>query len=49
MEGIAAFKAPQAVLLDWDGTLVNSMQGIFDAHNHVRVYMGHPAWTWDEY
>ncbi len=25
------------------------MQGIFDAHNHTRVYMGHPAWTWDEY
>ena len=40
---------PAVVLLDWDGTLVNSMQGIFEAHNHVRVYMGHPAWTWDEY
>ena len=50
MEGIKkTFTTPQAVLLDWDGTLVNSMQGIFEAHNHVRVYMGNPAWTWEEY
>jgi phosphoglycolate phosphatase len=40
---------PRAVLLDWDGTLVDSLQSIFAAHNHTRVAMGHPAWTWDEY
>lgn len=49
MESIKKITRPDVVLLDWDGTLVNSMQGIFDAHNHTRVYMGHPAWTWDEY
>lgn len=40
---------PQTLLFDWDGTLVDSLQGIFAAHNHVRVTMGHPQWTWDEY
>lgn len=49
MESVNKIARPHAVLLDWDGTLVDSMQGIFDAHNHVRVYMGHPAWSWDEY
>lgn len=48
MDGIGNDR-PTALLLDWDGTLVNSLQGIFDAHNHVRVIMGFPAWTWDEY
>ena len=49
MESVSKIERPRAVLLDWDGTLVNSLQSIFDAHNHTRVAMGHPAWTWDEY
>lgn len=40
---------PSLILFDWDGTLVNSMPAIFDAHNHVRGYLGHPAWSWEEY
>lgn len=42
-------KKPDLILFDWDGTLVNSLQGIFAAHNHVRAVMGYAPWSWDEY
>lgn len=45
----ATIEKPQAILFDWDGTLVDSLPGLFAAHNHVRVALGHPAWSWDEY
>jgi phosphoglycolate phosphatase len=41
--------SPKIVLFDWDGTLVNSLQGLFEAHNYVRDYLGHEPWTFDEY
>lgn len=40
---------PQAVLFDWDGTLVDTIPGLRLAHNHVRTYFGHPPWTEDEF
>lgn len=50
MESVKApIERPRAVLLDWDGTLVDSLQSIYAAHNHTRVAMGHQAWSWDEY
>ena len=36
---------PEAVFLDWDGTLVDSYDFLFAAHNHVREKMAMPPWT----
>lgn len=40
---------PQAVLFDWDGTLVDTIPGLRVAHNHVRTSFGYPPWTEDEF
>lgn len=40
---------PEAVFFDWDGTLVDSLDFVFDAHNHVRTKMGFDAWTIDQF
>lgn len=40
---------PEAVIFDWDGTLVNTLPGIRIAHNHVRVSLGFDPWTEDEF
>lgn len=40
---------PRFILFDWDGTLVDSLPGIFAAHNYVRKILGHREWSWDEY
>jgi phosphoglycolate phosphatase len=42
-------KAPEAVIFDWDGTLVNTLPGLRLAHNHVRTSLGHPPWTEAEF
>ena len=42
MEGL---KKPAAVLFDWDGTLVDTLEGIRAAHDHVRVSFGQKPWT----
>ena len=39
----------KAVVFDWDGTLVDTCGLILDAHNHVRVHMGHDLWTMDDF
>jgi phosphoglycolate phosphatase len=36
---------PQAVLFDWDNTLVDNWPTIHDALNATFAAMGHPAWT----
>lgn len=36
---------PQAVLFDWDNTLVDNWQVIADAMNATLSAMGHPNWT----
>ena len=36
---------PQAILFDWDNTLVDSWATIHTALNHVMGVMGKPAWT----
>lgn len=46
MEGL---KLPKAVLFDWDGTLVDTIPGLRMAHNHVRVSLGFPEWTEDQF
>jgi phosphoglycolate phosphatase len=40
---------PQAILFDWDGTLVDSLPLLFKSHNHVRKTYGFPLWTMEEY
>ena len=41
----AAPAPPQAILFDWDNTLVDSWATIHTALNHVMGVMGKPAWT----
>lgn len=41
-------KPPQAVLFDWDGTLVNSWPVIHEAMNRTLSAMGHAPWSFDE-
>ena len=40
---------PEAVLFDWDGTLVNTIPGLRLAHNHVRQEFDMPPWTEEEF
>ncbi|QXM25070.1 HAD-IA family hydrolase [Elioraea tepida] len=39
---------PEAVLFDWDNTLVDAWPGIAHALNTALTRFGHPAWTLDE-
>lgn len=39
----------QAVFFDWDGTLVDSLDVIVRAHNHVRVAFGLEPWEMVDY
>ena len=36
---------PQAILFDWDNTLVDSWETIHEALNHVMAAMGKPQWS----
>lgn len=38
-----------AVFFDWDGTLVDSLGLLVDAHNSVRAAFGHPLWSREEF
>lgn len=40
---------PQAILFDWDGTLVDSYQWLLAIHNRVRVRMGAAPWNDQEF
>lgn len=40
---------PEAFFFDWDGTLVDTLPGLFRAHNAVREALGHPVWSMEEY
>jgi phosphoglycolate phosphatase len=40
---------PQAILFDWDGTLVDSFQWLLALHNRVRMRMGQAPWNDQEY
>ncbi|HEY8190660.1 MAG TPA: HAD family hydrolase [Micavibrio sp.] len=40
---------PKAILFDWDGTLVDSISFVFEAHNHVRKYLQLPPWTPEDF
>ncbi len=40
---------PAAVFFDWDGTLVNTLPGLREAHNHVRTSYGYDSWTEAEF
>ena len=39
----------EAIVFDWDGTLVDTCGLVLDAHNHAREYMGHEIWTMDDF
>lgn len=39
---------PAALIFDWDGTLVDSLELLYQAHNHVRILMGLKAWSREE-
>lgn len=40
---------PSAVLFDWDGTLVDTLEGIRAAHDHVRISFGQKPWNDEEF
>jgi phosphoglycolate phosphatase len=40
---------PEILLLDWDGTLVDSYEFLKSAHNHVRGYLGYGLWDDDTF
>jgi HAD superfamily hydrolase (TIGR01549 family) len=42
-------KVPEAVIFDWDGTLVNTIPTLFKSHNYVRQKLSFPAWSMEEY
>lgn len=42
------FTPPNAILFDWDNTLVDSWGTIHEALNQTFAVMGTPAWTLDE-
>jgi phosphoglycolate phosphatase len=46
--GKRAILRPQAILFDWDNTLVDSWATIHEALNICMAAMGKPAWTIDE-
>ncbi len=39
------FKKPDLLIWDWDGTLVDSLSLIYEAHNHVRTSFGEKKWS----
>lgn len=39
---------PEAVVFDWDNTLIDSWAAIHDAQNHVLAHYGLPTWTVEE-
>ncbi len=41
-------RLPEAVLFDWDGTLVDSWPVIHESMNRTLTAMGHPVWTFEE-
>lgn len=48
MAAIASFVRPQAILFDWDNTLVDSWATIHDALNAVMTAMEKPPWSLQE-
>ena len=40
---------PEAIFFDWDGTLVDTIPMLIDAHNHVRRMLGYDDWTNEEF
>jgi phosphoglycolate phosphatase len=39
---------PDAILFDWDNTLIDSWPAIHSSTNAVMAAMGHPLWTFEE-
>ena len=39
---------PNAILFDWDNTLIDSWPAIHDAQNHTLAHFGLPQWTFEE-
>lgn len=44
----AVLAPPQALLFDWDNTLIDSWAAIQDAQNYTLAYFGLKPWTLDE-
>lgn len=40
---------PDVIIWDWDGTVVDTLPNVLDAHNHVRKTLQLPLWNWDEF
>lgn len=40
---------PDAILFDWDGTLVDTLPGLLIAHNHVRGHFDLQPWTTEQF
>ena len=44
-----SMNTPKAIIFDWDGTLVDTLDFVFSAHNHVRGVLGEPLWSREEF
>lgn len=40
---------PEAIIFDWDNTIVNTWRPILEAMNHSLIAMGLQAWDFEEY
>ena len=48
MSSLTGFKAPRAVLFDWDNTLVNTWPTIVECYRDTFLAMGMTPWTPEE-
>lgn len=44
-----SIKPPKLILFDWDGTLVDTIDLLHNAHNHVRIGFDLPVWDRAEF
>lgn len=45
---LLALPRPEAIVFDWDNTLIDSWAAIHDAQNHVLVHFGMRPWSLEE-
>ena len=44
-----SLQKPKAVLFDWDGTLMDSVESIYTCFNHVQKHFGRPPLTLEQF
>lgn len=48
VEAPSRLTRPEAIVFDWDNTLIDSWAAIHDAQNYVLAHYGLPTWTMEE-